>query len=141
VNKVYEFRDGGVKEHIGGIYDFLEKKRLASLKELERKKEIEKPSTKPESTLSSKEQYQEKQKRDRQLKSTRSDIKKIEEEIEKLERNITEWDVKMSDPQVHHLDISDPAVFESYNGLKTVLNKAMKRWEELQFELDILENE
>ena len=142
VEKVYEFRDGRVKEYLGGIYDFLEKKRLASLQELERKK-APVPSannSKPESTLSAKEQYQEKQKRDRQIKATRADIKKIEDEIGRLETAVAEWDVKMSDPASHGVDLSDTAVFESYNGLKTSLNKAMKRWEELQFELEILES-
>ncbi len=90
--------------------------------------------------LSSKEQYQEKQKRDRQIKATRADIKKIEDEIGRLETAVAEWDVKMSDPATHGVDLSDVAVFESYNELKTSLNKAMKRWEELHFELEILES-
>ncbi len=142
VEKVYEFRDGRVKEYLGGIYDFLEKKRLASLQELERKVppgSCAGPEKRPAvATLSAKEQYQEKQKRDRQIKATRAEIKKIEDEIGRLESAVAEWDVKMSDPAGHGIDLSDAAVFESYNGLKTSLNKAMKRWEELQFELEIL---
>lgn len=142
VEKVYEFRDGKVKEHLGGIYDFLEKKRLDSLQELERRREVEKPveAAKPENTLSAKEQYQEKQKRDRLLKSTRGEIKKIEEEIGQLEAGIAEWDVKMADATAHGIDLADPKVFESYNDLKARLARAMKRWEELHFELEILES-
>ena len=141
VDKVYEFRDGKVKEHIGGIYDFLEKKRMASLQELERKKEVEKTAeaTKADSGLSAKEQYQEKQKRDRLLKSTRNDIKKVEEEVERLEAEIANWDAKMADPTTHGIDLTDTKVFDNYNELKAKLAKAMKRWEELHFELEILE--
>ena len=140
VGKVYEFRDGLVKEHLGGIYDFLEKKRMASLQELERKKEVEKQvDAVSEPALSAKEQYQEKQKRDRLLKSTRSDIRKIEEDVERLESGIAEWDVKLADPSAHGIDLSDSSVFEGYNDLKAQLAKAMKRWEELHFELEILE--
>ena len=141
VDKVYEFRDGKVKEHIGGIYDFLEKKRMASLQELERKKEVEKTaeSAKADSGLSAKEQYQEKQKRDRLLKSTRNDIRKVEEEVEQLEAEIADWDTKMADPSAHGIDLSDTKVFDHYNELKSKLAKAMKRWEELHFELEILE--
>ena len=140
VDKVYEFRDGMVKEHLGGIYDFLEKKRMASLQELERKKEAGKTEeTKPDQSLSAKEQYQEKQKRDRLLKSTRNEIKKIEEEVESLEAKIGEWDVRMADPQKNSIDLGDPDVFERYNDLKSKLGRAMKRWEELHFELEILE--
>ena len=149
VEKVYEFRDGRVKEYLGGIYDFLEKKRLASLQELERKKvptgtpELGHPTSLAGASsapvLSSKEQYQEKQKRDRQVKATRADIRKIEDEIGRLETAVAEWDVKMSDPASHGVDLADSTVFDSYNGLKTSLNKAMKRWEELHFELEILE--
>ncbi|MDR0954014.1 MAG: ABC-F family ATP-binding cassette domain-containing protein [Rikenellaceae bacterium] len=142
VDKVYEFRDGQVREHLGGIYDFLEKKRMDSLRELERKKAAEKPAesaAKSDAGLSSKEQYQEKQKRDRLLKATRSAIGEIEGEIERLEAEIAVWDVKLSDPAAHGIDLSDPTLFEQYNGLKARLAKAMKRWEELNFELDILE--
>jgi len=143
VDKVYEFRDGMVKEHIGGIYDFLEKKRMASLQELEYKKEADKPTetaSGPDSPLSAKEQYQEKQKQDRQVKSTRNEIKKIEAEIESFESAIAEWDVRMADPGPHGIDLSDTTIFDSYNDLKSKLSRAMKRWEELHFELDILEN-
>jgi ATP-binding cassette subfamily F protein 3 len=142
VDKVYEFRDGQVREHLGGIYDFLEKKRMDSLRELERKKAAEKPAEsaiKSDAGLSSKEQYQEKQKRDRLLKATRSAIGEIEGEIERLEAEIAAWDTKLSDPSAHGIDLSDPTLFEQYNGLKARLAKAMKRWEELNFELEILE--
>jgi ATP-binding cassette subfamily F protein 3 len=141
VDKVYEFRDGRVKEYLGGIYDFLEKKRLASLQELERKKEAEIPAPKPLeiNQLSSKEQYQEKQRQDRRIKATRADILKIEQEIGRLEAAIADRDAKMADPRAHGIDLADQRVFDSYNELKTSLNKAMKRWEELHFELEILE--
>lgn len=143
VDKVYEFRDGMVKEHIGGIYEFLEKKRMDSLKELERKKETVRgteslPALSKE--LSGKELYQEKQKLDRQIRSTQNSINKVEEDIERMEKEIAEMDVRMADPSTHGIDLSDPVHFERYNETKKQLTQAMKRWEELHFELDILQN-
>ncbi len=139
VDKVYEFRDGRMKEYIGGIYDFLQKKKLDSLKELERKAA---PAPKAEAAsepgVSGKAQYREKQKYDRQVKAVRSRIGKAESEIERIEGELAEWDRKLADPGSHGIDLSDPAVFGAYNGLKQELAARMNEWADLHEELEAL---
>lgn len=133
VDKIYEFRDGAVKEHIGGIYDFLEKRRMGSLKELEQKKEEEKPVEKrPEPQQSGKEQYEQRQKQEREARQLRSQIEKVEAEIERLEAEIAGMDKKLSDPDTHGIDLRDPVHFTAYNSLKERLAKKIDRWEKLQ---------
>ncbi len=69
VDRVYEFRDGGVKEYLGGIYYFLEKRQLDSLSEVERKATTSK-SQNTTASSSGKESYQERKEQEKIIKRT-----------------------------------------------------------------------
>ncbi|MDR2936721.1 MAG: ABC-F family ATP-binding cassette domain-containing protein [Rikenellaceae bacterium] len=145
IDKVYEFRDGQVKEHLGGIYDFLEKKRMQSLRELERKKtaetsaapQVAEAPAKP--ALSGKEQYRQKRESDRELRRVFDQITRCEEEIARLEAKIAATDARLADPAAHGIDLSDPAVFAAYEALKTELDRQMHLWEQLHYEQELLQ--
>ncbi len=150
VDKIYEFRDGLVKEHLGGIYDFLEKKRMQSLRELEQKKAAEAPAiatlptvvqgaTPEKPALSGKEQYQQKRELDREVRRVSDQIARCEAEIARLEAEIAATDVRMADPAAHGIDLSDPAVFAAYEALKTELDRQMHLWEQLHYEQELLQ--
>ena len=137
VDKVYEFRDGGVKEYLGGIYYFLEKRKLESLRDVELKKQEEKPAVeapKPQS----KEEYAKKKEAEKAIRKVRNAIEKTEAEIAKLEAEVADWDTRMADPAAHGIDLTDTAVFEQYNAVKHRLDVQMHEWEKLNYELDIL---
>jgi ATP-binding cassette subfamily F protein 3 len=91
VDKIYEFRDGKVKEHLGGVQEFLERRKLENLQELERKSEFVKPvqepsSSKTESTASvGKASYAAAREQARQSRKVRDRISWLEHEISKLE--------------------------------------------------------
>ncbi len=162
VDKVYEFGGGRVKEHLGGIYDFLEKKRMESLSELDTRekpgKNPEKAEKKPEKTTekstvpkpepaaekptaaSGKEQYHQKQKYDKQIRAARTKIDRAEEEIARLEEAIAQEDLRMAQPEKHGIDLADPEVFGRYEAMKSELFRLMCRWEELNEELEALKN-
>lgn len=136
VSKVYEFRDGKVKEHLGGIYDFLESRRITSLAELD-KKVVETAMMSDSLELSdNKINYQQKKEKDRQIRKIQSRVDKAEREIERIEREISVMDMHMSEPDKYNIDISDSNVFAKYNNLKTELLAAMSLWEELSVELE-----
>ncbi len=154
VNKVYEFRDGGVKEYLGGIYYFLEKRKLESLREVEIKKP-EQPTKKTEAASrlsdpsaatsgststpgSGKQEYQQRKENEKAIRKTRNEIDRTEQQIAELEKQIAEWDAKMADPSAHGIDLSDTTIFEQYEKLKESLNHQMHEWEKLNYELDIL---
>lgn len=136
VDKVYEFRDGSVREYLGGIYYFLEKRKLDSLREVELKQQA--PKTEKAGAVQSKEEYARKKETEKQVRKTRNAITQAEKEIEALETRIAEEDRRMADPAAHGIDLNDPQVFAAYNRLKADLAVRMHEWEKLNYELELL---
>ena len=83
VKKVYEFRHNRIKENIGGIYDFLRKKKIENLKDIERKDKA-KHDTIQVSASSNKQKYLEKKEYDRNLRKLKKRLEESEKEIEKI---------------------------------------------------------
>ena len=165
VDKVYEFRDGRVKEHLGGIYDFLRDRQLESMRELDRANssaavaaQSSGPGTNPvpgnrskgtagkspangatspaKPALSGKELYTLKREADKQLRKAERDVEQAEEQIMALEKQIAGMDTPMADPAAHGIDLSDGTLYAQYNELKDQLSKLTYRWEELNIELE-----
>ncbi len=126
VEKVFEFKSKNVKEHLGGIYDFLERKNLINLREIERKdKELK---NKPEETFSdNKIQYQEKKEIEKQQRKIKNLITKSEERISQLETQIAETENLMASPEA----AKNPQIFVQYKQLKNDLDAEMENWEKL----------
>ena len=165
VDKVYEFRDGRVKEHLGGIYDFLRDRQLESMRELDRANssaavaaQSSGPGTNPvpgnrskgtagkspangatspaKPALSGKELYTLKREADKQLRKAERDVEQAEEQIMALEKQIAGMDKQMAGPTAHGIDLSDGTLYAQYNELKDQLSKLTYRWEELNIELE-----
>lgn len=134
VNKVFEFRNGVVKEHIGGIYDFLRFHKMEMLDEMNLKIKVEK--TVPQVESQSKLSYNEQKEREKILRKIRNDIKKVEEEIAVIESNISFMDRQLSAPDEHKIDITSQKFFDDYNDLKKKLSQTEERWAELEIELE-----
>lgn len=132
VSKVYEFGGGKVTEHLGGIYDFLDKKKLETLQQLElstttaakMEKKQEQPS---ESKLS----YQEQKELNRKQRKLEKQIEEAENKIESLEKKISEMEATLSTPE----GASDMDLLQKYLETKARLDRAMHHWEQLQNEL------
>ena len=91
VDKLYEFRDGKVTEHLGGVEDFLRKRRLESLNELERKnRTVEKEPEKPAGKVPTASQIEYNQK-----KFISKEERKVRNRIDSLEKGIEEVESKM----------------------------------------------
>ncbi len=131
VDRVYEFRDGGVTEYLGGIYYFLEKRKVASINEIERKATsqgaIEKSSD-------GKKSYEQRKEQERILRKAKKAVEKIEGELAEVESKISEMDTRMAQNYVEE-------DYKLYGELKGEYEKLMTEWERLSCEVEILENE
>ncbi|MDO9580849.1 MAG: ABC-F family ATP-binding cassette domain-containing protein [Bacteroidales bacterium] len=125
VGKVYEFRHNRIKENIGGIYDFLRKKKIVTLKEIEKKERMVK--TLPQADFSSnKQKYLEKKEYDRNLRKLRKRLEESEKVIEKIEADIKE--VNKSFMESGNSSVDDEMDYEKYRDLKEHLNEEMNKW-------------
>ena len=146
VEKVYEFGGGKVRENLGGIYDFLRKKNLTNLAELERSNVAsgdikESMAVKTADNLSSQIDqapkskslsYAEQKEREKVVKKAEKSIKTAEEEVTKLENRLAELESKLSAGD------ASQAVLNDYDKLTKDLENAMNEWENAQNDYDIL---
>ncbi|MGB4291902.1 MAG: ABC-F family ATP-binding cassette domain-containing protein [Bacteroidales bacterium] len=134
VNKVYEFRNRKIKEHTGGIYDFLRMKKIESLRELETAEKQAGVQKKEEDISPNKQRYLEKKEFERNLRKLRKRVEDIENEIEEIENKIAEMDTNLSEPGNEALFSEE--FFSRYNELKEKLSNKIALWEQYNIELD-----
>ena len=134
VDKVYEFRGRKIKEHIGGIYDFLRRKKIESLKELE-KKDLQAVSLKNTGNGSdNKKRYLEKKEFEKNARRLTRKVEETENEIESIEKEIADLDKKLSDPS--NIPSITVDLFNHYNDLKKRLGEKMTDWGNYTSELE-----
>ncbi len=133
VSKVYEFGEGKVREHIGGIYDFLSKKNISSLGELQGRHSADAPAQpKTEGRNEGRiayEQQKETAKRRRKLERAAGEAEK---EVTQLEAAVKLLEQKMNDPAT----AQDTSLFNKHASLSKQLAKAMEEWENAEGELE-----
>jgi ATP-binding cassette, subfamily F, member 3 len=132
VGKIYEFRHNRIKENIGGIYDFLRKKKISDLKEIERKERIE---YKPGNVSLNKQKYLEKKEYDRTLRKLRKRLEESESEIERIEAEISSLDKSFSTPE-HSANETDE-FFKKYQELKERHNEEMNTWAQYTHDVEV----
>ncbi|MDP4185214.1 MAG: ABC-F family ATP-binding cassette domain-containing protein [Bacteroidota bacterium] len=134
VNIVYEFTNKKIKQHLGGIYEFLQRKNLESLKELEKKQTSKenKETAAEKATEASKLSYEEQKEINRNINKIEKDISRKEDRIATLEEKIANLDKKLSGQET----IDDPSLFDQYDNLKKELSSVMDEWEQHHEELE-----
>jgi ATP-binding cassette, subfamily F, member 3 len=125
VSKVFEFRHNRIKENIGGIYDFLRKKKIENLKDIEKKEKIRSESVRQD-VSTNKQKYLEKKEFEKSLRKLRKRLEESEDVIEKLEAEILAVDKSFMEPgnssEAHEID------YNRYRDLKDQLNEEMDKW-------------
>ncbi|MBQ1253281.1 MAG: ABC-F family ATP-binding cassette domain-containing protein [Alistipes sp.] len=135
VEKVYEFRDGGVKEYLGGIYYFLEKRKVESLQEIERK-DTPASNAAPKEASTGKLSYEQKKEQEKLIRRLRKAVESVEAELAEVEVKIAAYDTKFaSATEYNESDYAD------YNALKCKYDHLMHEWEKASYELEITENQ
>jgi ATP-binding cassette, subfamily F, member 3 len=142
VTKVYEFGDGKVKEHLGGIYDFLQNHQIESLNELGQNAQTfnEETVEKTESIdkkVTQKLSYEERKTVGKKLNRVEKTIKESERKIEKMELRLKELDSKLSTVE----GASDMELCAEYTSTKKTLDEEVSKWEKLSEEQEILSTE
>ena len=136
VSKVYEFGNGKVREHLGGIYDFLRSKNISSLQQLEtgsntvKTKEVEKPNA-----SETKQSYAERKEQQKKITKAEKSVKESEKKIEELEKQLNALNERLCQPE----NASNMKLIEEYSQIQRQLDDENDRWMRLSEELEKLQ--
>ena len=135
VDKLYEFRDGKVKEHLGGVQDFLERRKLENLSELERHYKVveEKPVEVVQKKEEAKQEYQAKKHISKEERKIRNRISFLEKGIAEIETKMAEIEAVLSNPGPSD-DVME--LTRAYLENKRELGYKMEEWEKLSESLE-----
>ena len=135
VDKLYEFRDGKVKEHLGGVQEFLERRKVENLSELERHYKVveEKPAEVIQKKEEAKQEYQAKKYVSKEEKKIRNRISFLEKGIATIEEKMAEIEAKLTNPGPED-DVMD--LTRAYLENKRELDYKMEEWEKLNESLE-----
>ncbi len=136
VDKLYEFRDGKVKEHLGGVQEFLERRKLENLSELERHNKPvaeEKPAEVVQKKEEAKQEYQAKKFVSKEERKIKNRISFLEKKIEEYETKMAEIEAKLMSPGPDD-DVMD--LTRAYLENKRELDYKMEEWSELNEKLE-----
>ena len=140
VTKVYEFGGGLVKEHIGGIYDFLQKKNMSNLNELQLSQSPSAGSAKkadePQPVSASKLSYEAQKELSKKIRKIEKQVADCEARIGKLEQEVSALEEKMATPE----GASDMKLYEQHQKLKQQIAEAEEEWETASLELEEMQN-
>jgi len=138
-NRVFEFRHGMIKEYIGDIYDFLEQRRLRTLSELEATQKKAAALSSEDAVSQNKVNWEKRKENEKEIRKVKTQIGKCEAEIEQMESQLKIKEGMMAAPEKYQKEIQNGSLYSGYEGVKRDLAREMKRWEELNYELEILE--
>ncbi len=132
VDKVYEFGGGRVREHLGGIYAFLEHHKIETLEMLNAPTVQQKAEPKPVKQSASALEYAERKEVLKKITRLEKSVKQSEEKIEKWEARIHELDTILSDSA----NASDMDIINEYTDIRRLLDDEELRWTSLCMELE-----
>ena len=137
-DKVFEFRNNGIREYIGDVHEFLNYRKMEHLNELEQKKAN---NSRKETVAPSQNKidYKRRRENERERRKVKTRIEKSENHISNLEDQIAAMDEILSNPDPDNKKINSGEIYIEYNALKESHEKEMECWGSLQEELENLE--
>ena len=134
VSRVYEFRAGRVSEHIGGIYDWLEKRDRedGTTPSNPRATTATSKESKPTEPTSGALDYQRQKEAARERRALERELKSLEERSEAIDSELQALEERLADPK----HATDSALFDQYSQLKREQEQVLERWEELSLQLE-----
>lgn len=141
VSKVYEFGHKKVVEHLGGIYDFLERKKMDSLRDLERATSTTSRAGSSVARLEeqpsqNKQSYEARKEQSKAIRKAEKAVAEAESRVSELEKTLASIEEKLSTPE----GASDVSLCTEYSALKKDLSDAMDQWMECTMALEELEH-
>ena len=143
VSKVYEFADGRVREHIGGIYDYLasiDDPSVAPVKADDKPSAVTPAPQSPNASgnnSAEKESYAERKERMKKISRAEKAVKESENKIEKMEARLKELDNILCHPE----NASDMTIITEYTSTKRALDEEVEKWETLSMQLEEMKSE
>lgn len=138
-DKIFEFRNKGIKTWLGDINEFIKARKLANLAQLEaRRYEQQKGG---EAISDNKINYEKRKQQEREIRKLASKVEKAEQEIELVESEIARYDVLLAEPEAHKDAARSAKLFQEYQNLKKELNFKMEIWEQAHSEMEALQKE
>ncbi len=137
VTKVYEFGGGRVREHLGGIYDFLRSRQIDSLNQLGTSSPAVQPmeESRQEQPSANKQNYEERREQQKRVRKMEKNVKECETKIEQLEARINELDALLCTPE----GASDMKIVGEYTDIKKQLDAEVEKWEQYSEQLEELQ--
>ena len=138
VDKVYEFGEHRVREHLGGIYDFLQKKQLDSLQQLEIRVSLNSITAgieTEEPASQGKMDYQRQKERERRIRQAEKKVKTLEAKIAEMEQQLADIEEKLSTATSEDVDI-----YYKHSQISRELDDVMAQWEQASAELEKVKN-
>ncbi|MBP1673312.1 MAG: glycosyl transferase family 2 [Bacteroidetes bacterium] len=132
-DKIFEFKNQKIKTFMGDVFEFLEKKKIDSLNELQKNNALNSNSEKGLS--SNKENYEKKREMDAALRKIQNRIKKLEEEMDHIQKEISSIEEKLANPDQFGAQINDGSLYKQYEKCKLHLEEKESSWLDLQEEL------
>ena len=129
-DRVYEFKDGGIKEYLGDIDFYLEQRKMEDFRS------VEKGDTKKEATKSEEKPKENEYHVQKKQKSLKNKLSGVEKRISQLEKQIADIDHDLL--MDYDATITKPNFFDNYEGKKKELESLMEDWESLSHELEAL---
>ena len=139
VNKVYEFGNKKVREHLGGIYEFLQYKKMDNLRDLEISNSLKATNNeaKEKAVSDNKLSYEARKELNRKIKKAERAVEEVEQLVSKLESEIAEMDIQLQLPE----KASDNEYIMLYQKKQRELEQKVYEWEILNEELEELKNQ
>ena len=134
--KVFEFRNHTIKPHIGDVYDYLETRKLQSLKQLEIKKPIVSARMEVEPVSDNKAIYARRKQQEREIRKVAQTVTKSEEAISQLENDLKRYDLMLANPEAHKQRMASGDLYREYEQIKHSLEQEMENWAKLHEQLD-----
>lgn len=138
-NRLFEFSNLKIKEHLGGIEEYLEKHRITDFVELERKNVED--SDREEKVNENKLKWEQKKELDKQVRKLRNSIETLEKDIHQLELELEAVNEKLSNPGLYQEEIKSGALYRNHDTLNKKILDSYQLWESQHTRLEKMEKE
>jgi ATP-binding cassette subfamily F protein 3 len=138
--KIYEFKEQGVKQHIGGVYEFLAKTKFESIQAFSAKAKVE-TAPKVEKQPKNEEDYKTRKAREKEIRNAKNRAERLEKEISEIEKEIVGLDELMLDAEAYKTAQETRDVFKEYKEKQDRLDLKMSEWEEAVNKHDVLSSQ
>jgi ATP-binding cassette subfamily F protein 3 len=138
-NRIFEFRQGGIREYIGDIFDFLEARKIRSFSELEAARSLNESTARSAPSSVNKQNWEKKKNFEKEVRKVENQIGRVETEIARLEEEIRKTEEMLMQPDKFKDKVIGAKLYNEYDHFRNKLNVEMRNWEELHELLEKME--